>query len=99
MPEIDKSISISDFRESLSNYLRECVDFGRRLVLTHRGESQAVVISMADWNSMMETLEVLSNPEMMAQIIASEADIKAGRTHPASAIFDQIDHDLAAGDE
>jgi len=45
-----------------------------------------VTIQYPDWHPAIETLEILSDPEAMAEIIEAEADIAAGNTVDVSEI-------------
>jgi len=42
-------------------------------------ETRYVTITSDEYESMKETIEILSDPELMKQLKASEEDIKAGR--------------------
>lgn len=66
------------------NRLSEVVDRIRRehgrVVITKHGHPAAVILSMEDLESLEETLEVLSDPELLAAIRDAEADVAMGRT-------------------
>ena len=47
----------------------------------------AIIISQEDYESLLETLELLSQPEMAKSIHEARADIKAGRTKSLKEIF------------
>ncbi len=49
-----------------------------RVVVTRKGRPAAVLVSPEDLESLEETLAVLSDPELMRQIRASEAELKRG---------------------
>lgn len=66
------------------NRLSEVVDRIRRehgrVVITKHGHPAAVILSLEDLESLEETLEVLSDPELLAAIRDAEADVAMGRT-------------------
>ena len=49
-----------------------------RVVVTRKGRPAAVLLSPDDLESLEETLAVLSDPELMAQIRNSEAELERG---------------------
>ena len=50
-------------------------------------DGAAVLISEEDYESLLETLELLSMPGLRQSIADARADIKAGRTKPLRAMF------------
>ena len=50
-----------------------------RVVITKHGRPVAVLMNIEDLESLEETLDVMSDPELMAAIAEAEADIAAGR--------------------
>ena len=48
---------------------------------------EAVLISQEDYSSLLETLELLSEPGMAKSIQEARADIKAGRTKSLKEVF------------
>ncbi len=61
-----------------------------RVVVTRKGRPAAVLISPDDLESLEETLAVLSDPKLMAQIREGEAAIEAGDT----ATLEELQADL-----
>jgi antitoxin YefM len=53
-----------------------------RLIITKHGRPAAVLLSIEDLESLEETLEILSDPGLMAEIRQAEADARAGKTEP-----------------
>jgi antitoxin YefM len=49
-----------------------------RIVVTRKGRPAAVLVSPEDLESLEETLAVLSDPELMRQIRASEEELERG---------------------
>ena len=50
-------------------------------------EGDAALIFEADYESLLETLELLSLPGLRKSIAEARADIRAGRTKPLRALF------------
>jgi antitoxin YefM len=85
-----ETISYSQFRQNLSDYLKGCAQLGRRFVVSRNDTPEAVVVSMDEWKSIMETIAVLSNPKLIQQIVNSQDDIAAGRVESAESAFDEL---------
>lgn len=62
-----------------------------RFIITKRGKPVAVMLSVDDYEALMETLDVLADPEAMHGLRAGEADIRKRRHRPWS----DIKRDLA----
>ena len=65
------SISVNKFRENLKNYVEQVVTRHVPLKVTRRGGDDFVVLSADDWEREQETLYVLQNTHLMAQIADS----------------------------
>lgn len=50
----------------------------KRFIITHHGKPQAVLMPVADLESWEETLEIMSNKKLMADIRQAEKDFQAG---------------------
>lgn len=51
------------------------------IYVTRHGRDAFVIVSTEHFEAMRDTLEVMMDPEAMSNLVASEADIKAGRLH------------------
>jgi prevent-host-death family protein len=63
-----------------------------RVVVTRRGQPAAVLISPADLESLEETLEILSDPQLVEEIREGEAALARGEVHS----MDEVVEDLKA---
>jgi antitoxin YefM len=75
------AISYSVFRKDLKHYLRKVNDDATTLLITNRDsdDDTAVVMSKRDYDSMTETLRIMSNPELMAKIRRGRNQIEDGK--------------------
>jgi len=61
-PKLDRDIKpVSDFRANAAELIDEVRRSGRPLVLTQRGHSAAVVLGVAEYERMVEEIEMLSD--------------------------------------
>jgi prevent-host-death family protein len=70
--------SLADAKEHLSRYVQSAQENHERIVITKNGRPAAALISIDDLESMEETLDVLSDPELMAGIRESLDEIARG---------------------
>lgn len=75
MPE---SLPLSYVKSHLSELTDRVVDEHERVVLTRKGRPAAVLVSREDLESLEETLEILSDSRLMAQVREAEAELDRG---------------------
>ena len=72
-------ISISEARRRIFDLAEEVQKPSTYYTLTENGRAKAVLMSAEKFDSMMEDLEILSNPKIMTNIKEAEEQIKRGR--------------------
>ena len=72
------TISASKARNNLYKILDEVKNGLKSYTITLRGEAQAVVINPEELESWEETLDILSDNKLIAQILKSQEEIKSG---------------------
>ena len=72
------TISASKARNNLYKILDEVKNGLQSYTITLRGEAQAVVINPEELESWEETLDILSDNKLVAQILKSQEEIKNG---------------------
>jgi antitoxin YefM len=80
------TITATAARQHLFQLLRKSVKGHVPVKITCK-EGDAVIISEADYEGLLETLELLSVPGMRKSIREARADIRAGRTKALKEIF------------
>lgn len=66
-------------RERFSELVDEVAATGAELVITKHGRPVAVLIAHDEYEELVETLNILSDPDAMAALAEAESDIEAGR--------------------
>ncbi len=72
------TISASKARDNLYKILDEVKNGLKSYTITLRGEAQAVVINPEELEAWEETLDILSDNKLIAQILKSQEEIKKG---------------------
>ena len=67
---------LTEARNRLSEIVDDVVTTGSDFVTTRHGRPAAVIVGYDEYESLLETLNILSDPETMTDV--AEADIAAG---------------------
>ena len=80
------TLTASQARQNLFMLLKKSVK-GHVPVRISSQEGDVVLISQDDYESLLETLELLSTPGMLKSIKEARADIKKGKTKSLKEVF------------
>ena len=72
------TLPLAEARANLSKLVESAVTTHERFEVTRNGDRVAVLLSADDYDSLIETLDILSNPEEVEAIREGLADIAAG---------------------
>ncbi len=78
--------NLSEAKDKLSYLVKETSETTRPVTISVNGRNQAVLISMEEYESLNETIEILRDQALVKKITASMEDIKKGNGVP----FDKI---------
>jgi prevent-host-death family protein len=74
-----KTVSLKELRPALPKVIARIDGKLERYVVTRRGKPVAVMLSVDDYEALMETLDILADPHAIAGIRKGEEDIREGR--------------------
>lgn len=74
------TVSLKSLRPQLPKVISRIDGKLDRYIVTRRGKPVVVMMSVEDYESLMETLEILADPKAMADLRRGEEDIRKGRT-------------------
>lgn len=72
------TVPLADARAQLSKLVDEAMRTHERVEVTRNGRRAAVILGAEDYDSLMETLDILSNQELVAHLIQAEAESARG---------------------
>ena len=72
-------ISYSEARNNLKSVMDRVVDDCSETIITRRNGEAVVLVSLAEWNSIVETEYLLSDPANAAELRASIAELDSGK--------------------
>lgn len=73
-----KNISLKKLRPSLPKIIKEIDSKMDRFIITKRGKPVVLMMSIDDYESLIETLDVLADKKLMKKIKQAEVDIQKG---------------------
>jgi antitoxin YefM len=71
-------LTYSDTRANLKEVMDRVVEDRTPVVITRQKAEAVVMVSLADWNAISETLHLISTPANAAALRASIAELNAG---------------------
>jgi antitoxin YefM len=75
---INEQLSLADAKAHLSEVVEGVEAEHRRVVITKHGRPSVVVLAVADLEALEETLDILSDPEAMADLREAEQARRSG---------------------
>ena len=73
-----REVPVSQARAQLTQLANELVDSQETVTITNRGKPVLAMISYELYESIMETLEIMSDPELMGQLRDSLEEARRG---------------------
>ena len=78
--DIKNTISSTEARQNFADVIDKISNAGLRYTLTINGKPKVVMINAEEYDSWMETIDVLSDPGALKRIKSGEKQIKSGET-------------------
>jgi len=82
-----KTIPVSEAGQTFPELVNRLGRLMDRVIITRNGKPQAVMMGFEEYESWVETLELMSRPETVRGIREGLADLKAGRTRSFEKVF------------
>jgi antitoxin YefM len=80
-------VPLSQAKARLSSLVRKIREERGTYGITHRGKPEGVLLSVEEYETLIETVEILSDRELMASVDRGLADEKAGRLYAHEKVF------------
>lgn len=80
------TLPLAAVRAQLSKIVDEAERTHERVEVTRNGRRAAVILSADDYDSLIETLDILGDRELMEGLREAEADVAAGRVYSAAEV-------------
>lgn len=79
-------LSLADARASLSKHIESAATTHERFEITRNGARVAVLMSADDYDSLMETVDILSDPEEVAALQVAITELMSGEVSTADEV-------------
>ena len=76
------TVPLTELRPKLPQIIDRVSKYFDRYVITRHGKPEAVLLSEEDYESLMETLEILSDKRLMKEIREGEKELREGKGIP-----------------
>lgn len=89
--DMARNISVKELRPALPAVMDLVEKRLERFIVTRRGKPVGVLISVEDYEGLLETIDVMKDPRLLKRLKRAEADAKAGRTRSLDDIRRSLD--------
>ena len=86
------TITLKELRPDLPKVVDEIDKKWERYVITKHGKPSIVMLSIDDYESLMETLDILADPKAVKSLKQGEEDLRKGKTRSWQKIKATIGH-------
>ena len=73
------TIPLTELRPKLPEVMDRVSKYFDRCIITRHGKPEAVMLSIEDYESILETLEIQSDKSLMRRIKKAQRELKAGK--------------------
>jgi len=74
------TVTLSEAKTNLPRLLAEVAELGERVLITRSGRPAGVLISIDEYDGLLETLEILADPDMAAAVRRGLEEAERGDT-------------------
>jgi prevent-host-death family protein len=74
------TVTLSEAKAQLPRLLAEVVELGEQVLITRSGRPAGVLLSVEEYEGLVETLEILADPEMVTAVRRGLAEAEQGET-------------------
>jgi antitoxin YefM len=87
---MSRTVPFTEARARLSELLDVVEREQEHVVITRKGKPVALLMSVDEWESWEETIEVLSDDELMESLRRADEDVKAGRLYTLDEVLKRL---------
>lgn len=84
------TLPLAEVRANLSKLVDEAVRTHERIEVTRQGRRAVVILSADDYDSIMETLAILSDQDLMRDVRAAEAEAELGELFTLEEVTEEM---------
>lgn len=85
------TVTLSDAKTHLARLLTEVTELGERVVITRSGRPAGMLLSIEEYEGLLETLEILADPEMADAVRRGLGEAERGETVQHDEVWGGLD--------
>ena len=85
------SVTLSEAKTHLARLLAEVTEMGETFVITRSGRPAGVLVSIDEYEGLLETLEILADPELSAAVRLGLEEAAQGETVSHEELWDELE--------
>lgn len=89
MLSIKNILPVTTVKKDLMKLLKKIQEGQETLVITRDGKAAGVLMSAEDYESLVETIEILGDRKLLRSLLKASEDFKSGRVHTHDQVFDE----------
>jgi antitoxin YefM len=88
------TVTLSEAKAKLARLLGEVTELGEHVLITRSGKPAGVLMSVDDYEGLLETLEILADSDLSRDIRQGLEEIEAGDTVSHDEFWNELDGQL-----
>lgn len=88
------TITLTEAKARLARLLSEVAEVGDRYVITRSGRPAGVLLSVDEYEGLVETLEILADPDLSKAVRAGLEDVEEGRVLTHEEVWGGVERPL-----
>lgn len=80
-------LPISTVKRDFLRLIKQVEEESSPIVITRDGRAAGVLMSVEEYEGILETMELLKDPNFLDRLKEAEEDLKAGRVHSFDEVF------------
>lgn len=84
------TLPLAEVRANLSRLVDEAVRTHERIEVTRQGRRAVVILSADDYDSIMESLTILSDQDLMREVGQAEAEAASGEVYTLDEVTEEM---------
>jgi antitoxin YefM len=89
MEEFQHILPVTKVKRDLLDILKRMEEEEATIAVTRNGEAVGIMMSLARYDALMETIEILGDPKVLKSLEKSKEDFKAGRVFSHEEVWEE----------
>ncbi len=85
------TVTLSDAKTHLARLLSEVTELGERVVITRSGRPEGVLVSVDEYEGLLETLEILADDDMAEAVRRGLDEVERGDVLSHEEVWGELD--------